>query len=201
MAKRVTCHFEGNAMDRSQRSTPIRLRVISRKEIAIALYGQLRRPLQRLFIVTPFLEDYEFFGKGPLSRFILKHLSESTEITMFTMPPEGTDGTKKSFSRKYILMRLLASQGVNVQFNHKLHAKVFLFDESEVTKACILGSANLTTRAMNELLEIAVFTYNREVFKKVLSTIHQFQNDFDTMSFMEWKQENIAKIKEIMGVD
>lgn len=201
MAKRVTCHFEGKAMDRSQRSTSARLRVISRKEIPIALYGQLRRPLQRLFIVTPFLEDYEFFGKGPLSRFISKHISEGTEITMLTMPPEGTNGTKKAFTRKYILMRLLASQGVKVQFNHKLHAKVFLFDESEITKACILGSANLTARAMNELLEIAIFTYNREVFNRVLITICQFQNDSDTMSFMKWKQKNTAKIKEIMGVD
>lgn len=201
MAKRVTCHFEGKAMDRSRRSIPVRLRVISREEIPIALYGQLRRPLQRLFIVTPFLEDYEFFGKGPLSRFISKHLSEGTEITMLTMPPEGTDGTKKSFSRKYILMRLLASQGVDVQFNHKLHAKVFLFDESEVTKTCILGSANLTARAMNELLEIAIFTHNREVFNRVLITICQFQNDSDTMSFMKWKQKNTAKIKEIMEVD
>lgn len=201
MVRKAIYLFEGKTMRRLDNHSSVRLRVISRKEIPIALYGQLRRPLQRLFIVTPFLEDYEFFGRGPLSKLLSKHLIEGTEITMLTMPPEGTDGTKKSFSRKYILMRLLASQGVNVQFNHKLHAKVFLFDESEVTKACILGSANLTTRAMNELLEIAIFTYNREVFNRVLSTICQFQNDSDTMSFMKWKQKNTAKIKEIMEVD
>lgn len=188
-------------MNRTRRPMPTRLRVVSRKEIPIALYGQLRRPLQRLFIVTPFLEDYEFFGKGPLSKFISKHLSEGTEVSMLTMPPEGTNGTKKAFSRKYILMRLLASQGVDIRFNHKLHAKVFLFEESEITKACILGSANLTAAAMNERLEIAILTYNRQVFDKVLSTIYQFRNDSDTMTFIKWKQHQATRIKEIMGVD
>lgn len=187
-------------MERRRQGTIIPLRIISRREIPVALYGQLRRPLQRMFIVTPFLEDYEFFGKGPLSKFILKHVSEGVEVMMLTMPPEGTNGTKASFSRKYVLMKSLVSQGVDVRFNGKLHAKVFLFDESQVTKACILGSANLTAAAMNERLEIAMLSYNREVFKSVLSIIYQFRNDSSTMTFREWKKKEAYKIKQIMGV-
>ncbi|MCL0041396.1 phospholipase D family protein, partial [Dehalococcoidia bacterium] len=156
---------------------------------------------QRLFIVTPFLEDYEFFGRGPLSKFLSKKLSEGANVTMLTMPPEGTNGTKSSFLRKYRLMHLLSTRGVDVLFNRKLHAKVFLFDESEITKACILGSANLTTAAMNERLEIAIFTYNRKVFDEVLAIVYRFMNDPATTIFVQWKRREAAKIRAIVEVE
>lgn len=182
-----------------QDKTSIYWRVISGRNIPLTLFGRLRRPLRKIFIVTPFLEDYEFYGKGSLSRFLLKHISEGVKITMLTMPPEGKNGTKKSFSRKYKLMNFLAVQGVRVLFNSKLHAKVFLFDESEITKACILGSANLTRAAMEDRLEIAIFTHNRDIYKKVLSIIDEFKEDDDTISFIKWKYEKASLIKEIMG--
>ena len=188
-------------MARFRDSVPIRLRVVSGKQIPTALYAQLRRPLQRLFIVTPFLEDYEFFGRGPLSVFLSKQLSEGAGVTMLTMPPEGTNGTKSSFLRKYRLMHLFSTRGADVLFNRRLHAKVFLFDETEITKACILGSANLTTAAMNDRLEIAIFTYNRKLFDEVLAIVYKFMNDPTTMTFMQWKHREATKIRAIAEVE
>jgi len=147
------------------------------------------------------LEDYEFFGRGPLSVFLSKQLSEGAGVTMLTMPPEGTNGTKSSFLRKYRLMHLFSTRGADVLFNRRLHAKVFLFDETEITKACILGSANLTTAAMNDRLEIAIFTYNRKLFDEVLAIVYKFMNDPTTMTFMQWKHREATKIRAIAEVE
>jgi len=174
-------------------------RILTGKAIPVALYGQLRRPLKRIFIVTPFLEDYEFLGSSPLSKFLSKHVSEGVGITILTMPPEGTNGTTRSFTRKYQLLNQLMRQGIDVRLNAKLHAKVFLFDESEITRATILGSANLTTAAMNERLEIALLTYNRELFGDVLSIVYKFCNDLSTKTFMKWKLENAVRIRSVVG--
>ena len=197
---KVTSHFEDESRIASRDSKAARLRVITGQEIPTTLYTQLRRPLNRLFIVTPFLEDYEFFGKGPLSKFLSKQLTEGTKISMLTVPPEGINGTKKAFERKYRLTSLLWSRGVDISFNSKLHAKVFLFDESEVTKATILGSANLTTAAMNVRLEIAIFTHNRGVFNEILSIVRRFEKDSGTMTFAKWRAKAASKIKSIMEV-
>jgi len=186
-------------MQRTQESFSHYWRILSGSNIPVTLYGRLRRSLRTVYIVTPFLEDYEFFGKGPLSKLLLRQIMEGVDITMLTMPPEGTNGTKKAFSRKYRLMNMLSTQGVKVLFNSKLHAKVFLFDESEVTKACILGSANLTRAAMDERLEIAVFTHNRDFYQRVLSVVVKFRDDSSTKDFLKWKYENAAIIREKIG--
>jgi phosphatidylserine/phosphatidylglycerophosphate/cardiolipin synthase-like enzyme len=174
-------------------------RILTGKAIPVALYEQLRKPLKRIFIVTPFLEDYEFFGRSPLSKFLSKHASEGAGITLLTMPPEGTNGTARSFTRKYQLLEQLTKEGVDVRLNVNLHAKVFLFDESAITRATILGSANLTTAAMNERLEIALLTYNRELFGSVLSIVYKFWNNLSTKTFMKWKLENAVKIRSVLG--
>ena len=176
---------------------PVRIRVVTGKAIPTTLYGLLRRPVEQIFIVTPFLEDYEFFGRDPLSRMLDRQLAEGTSISLLTTSPPGTNGTKSAFKRKYILMEYLAGRGVEVLFNEHLHAKIFLFNESEVTKACLLGSANLTTAAMNKLLEVAMFTHNRTVFKEVLTVIHRFRNDIATVHYSQWKHKEAATIKAI----
>lgn len=178
-------------------TNPPRMRVVTGNAIPRTLYGLLRRSLQKIFIVTPFLEDYEFFGRGPLSTMLERQLVEGTSITLLTMSPEGTNGTRSAFRRKYTLMEGLAAKGVEVLFNHRLHAKVFLFDESDVTKACLLGSANLTTAAMNDRLEIATFTYNHTVFNDILAVLYGFRNDSDTVQYAQWKNKEAAKIKAI----
>ena len=103
-------------MQRTQESFSNYWRVLSGSNIPVTLYGRLRRSLRTIYIVTPFLEDYEFFGKGPLSRLLLRQIAEGVDITMLTMPPEGKNGTKKAFSRKYKLMNMLYTQGVKVLF-------------------------------------------------------------------------------------
>ncbi len=95
-------------------------------------------------------------------------------------------------------MELLVAKGVNVLFNDRLHAKIYLFDESDLTKACLLGSANLTNSAMDKLLEVAMFTHNRTIFKDVLTVFYGFRNERDTIRFSQWKHREAASIKAKM---
>ena len=176
-------------------AVPQRIRVVTGNAIPRTLYGLLRRPVEQIFIVTPFLEDYEFYGRGPLSKMLERQLAEGASITLLTMAPEGTNGTKSAFRRKFTLMEFLVARGVEVLFNQRLHAKVFLFDESEVTKACLLGSANLTNAAMNDRLEIAMFTHNRTIYRNVLTVLYGFRNAADTVKYAQWKHKEAAKIK------
>lgn len=171
-----------------------RVRVVTGNAILTTLYQQLRRPLQHIFIVTPFLQDYEFVGRGPLSQMLERQLVDGTSITLMTTAPGGRKG---EFTRKYTLMERLEAKGVDVLFNDRLHAKIYLFDESDVTKACLLGSANLTNSAMNKLLEVAMFTHNRTIFKDVLTVFYGFRNEADTIQFSQWKQKEAAKIKDM----
>lgn len=198
MANKDTWHFIGNEFMRARSNTTSpNIRVVTGKAIPTTLYGLLRRPLQQIFIVTPFLEDYEFFGRGPLSTMLERQLAEGTNITLLTLSPEGTNGTNSAFRRKYSLMEFLVARGVEVLFNQRLHAKAFLFDESSVTKACLLGSANLTSAAMNDRLEIAMFTYNRSIFDRVRTVLYQFRNDSDTVQYLQWKHRQATKIKAL----
>ena len=173
-------------------TTAPRIRVVTGNAIPNALYRQLRRPLQHIFIVTPFLQDYEFIGRGPLSQMLERQLVDGTRITLMTTAPQGK---KPEFTRKYTLMELLVAKGVDVLFNDRLHAKIYLFDESDLTKACLLGSANLTNSAMDRLLEVAMFTHNRTIFKDVLTVFYGFRNEVDTIQFSQWKHKEAAKIK------
>ena len=172
---------------------------ITGKEIPLALYARLRRNLRCIYIVTPFLEDYEFFKKSPLSSFLLKHIAAGTSVFMFTTPPGSPPSSKQAFSMKYRLLDNLNAQGVEVHVNPQLHAKVFLFDEPPITKATIVGSANLTKPAMDERLEIALLSFNRELYERVLSIIRKFLNHDDTKPFLRWKVSEASKIKQIVG--
>ena len=181
---------------RSASSTTVtRIRMVTGKAIPTTLYSQLRRPLQHILIITPFLQDYEFVGKGPLSQMLERQLVDGTTITLMTTAPQGRPS---EFTRKYTLMELLVAKGVNVLFNDRLHAKIYLFDESDLTKACLLGSANLTSGAMDKLLEVAMFTHNRTIFKDVLTVFYGFQNEPDTIQFSQWKHREAATIKDKM---
>ena len=170
-----------------------RVSVVTGEAIPTTLYRQLRRPLQHILIVTPFLQDYEFFGRGPLSKMLERQLIDGTTITLMTTAPVGGPS---EFTRKYTLMELLVAKGVDVLFNDRLHAKIYLFDESDVTKACLLGSANLTNSAMDKLLEVAMFTHNRTIFKDVLTVFYKFRNEPDTIRFSRWKHEEAVTIKQ-----
>ena len=168
------------------------IQVVTGKAIPTMLYRQLRRPLQGILIVTPYLHDYDFFGRGPLSRMLENQLVEGTRITLMTTAPTGR---KSEFTRKYALTELLVTKGVDVLFNDRLHAKIYLFDESDVTKTCLLGSANLTNAAMDRLLEVAMFTHSRTIFEDILTVYYGFRNDPETIQFAQWKRKKAETIK------
>lgn len=180
-------------------TTVIMPKPITGREIPLALYARLRRNLECIYIVTPFLEDYEFFNKSPLSSFLLRHIAVGTSIYMFTTPPGSPPTSKRAFVMKYRLLDSLNARGVKVQVNPQLHAKIFLFDEPLTTKTTIVGSANLTAPAMNERLEIAFLSFNRELYDRVLSIVKKFLNHNDTKSFLRWKVAEARKIKQIVG--
>lgn len=180
-------------------TTVIMPKPITGKEIPRAIYARLRRNLQCIYIVTPFLEDYEFFGKSPLSWFLFKHVAAGTSVYMFTTPPGSPPTSQRAFVTKYRLLNSLNARGVKVQVNPQLHAKIFLFEEPAITKTTIVGSANLTVPAMNERLEIALLSFNRELYERVLIIIKKFLNHHDTKTFLRWKIGEAGRIKQVLG--
>lgn len=172
---------------------------ITGKEIPLALYARLRRNLQCIYIVSPFLEDYKFFNRSPVSSFLLKHLAAGTSVQILTTPPGDPPSSKRAFVMKYRLLNSLNTRGIDIQVNSKLHAKIFLFEEPAITKTTIVGSANLTVPAMNERLEIALLSFNHKLYERILIITKKFLHHHDTTSFIQWKVAESKKIRRMLG--
>jgi phosphatidylserine/phosphatidylglycerophosphate/cardiolipin synthase-like enzyme len=151
----------------------------------MAIYERFRRPQGSIYIVSPYLQDYAFLGTSPLSTLLLSHLASGAEVTLLTTPPPGSP-EKATAKEKFRLLKQLNDRGVRVLVNNDLHAKIYLFEESSVTKSVILGSANMTTPAMERLLEIALVSYNHELYSGVNRIVARFEHDTRTVPLVRW---------------
>jgi len=105
-------------------------RPVTGREISSEVLARFRRPQASIHIVSPYLQDYAFLGTSPLSTLLLNHLASGAQVTVLTTPPPGK---KAEAQRKYELLRRLHERGVRVLVNGRLHAKIYLFEESVVT--------------------------------------------------------------------
>ena len=136
------------------------------------------RQLTRATIISYNMQDYDFWGNGRLSSLLLRQLAYGAEIVVFTTPPPGATGNRTAFKQKLSLLEDLQKNGADVYLHERLHAKAYLFLDSDDSRMLIVGSANLTSRGFgrrgatsDDLLELALLTGESQIYSSTLQVI------------------------------
>jgi len=118
-------------------------------------------------------------------------------VKVYLMIPEKSDTFISGWATRSYVKELLIA-GVNIYFFKRRfnHSKVLSFDN----KFCIIGSANIDNRSMEQNFEITSILYNADCAKKVES---QFEKDLLSCSHItldSWhKRPKRARIYESIG--
>jgi hypothetical protein len=160
-----------------------------------------RKVLKKATIVSFNMQDYDFWGHGRLSHLLLRQLSYGAAIRVMTTPPPGRP-TGVAFKAKYKLLSDLVKNGVMVFLNEKLHAKAYLFLDSDDTSTAIVGSPNLTgpgfgmtLAPQDNLVEMAVLVGDTEVYAKANDFVDvKILTDTRTEEFKTWFSRNSVEI-------
>ena len=166
------------------------------------------RQLERATIVSYTMQDYDFLGHGLLSQHLFRQLAFGAQIVVMTTPPRGKTGKGKEFKRKLELLEKLDQYGADVYLHDRLHAKAYLFNDSNDAKMLIVGSANLTSSGFgrsginsNDLLELALLTGDPHIYSSTLQIIeNRIIGDPVTLDFATWVRHNQAKVAQAKGV-
>jgi hypothetical protein len=177
--------------------------VLDGGEVALEVLQAIgyRTTLKTATIVSYNMQDYDFWGHGALSHLLLRQLSLGASIQLMTTPPPGKV-TSQGFKNKYQLLSQLQKKGVAVYLNEKLHAKAYLFLDSNETTTAIVGSANLTgpgfgmTLAPHDnFVEMALLTGDSTLFQGALQFVdRKILNDKRTEDFATWFSRNSTEI-------
>lgn len=177
--------------------------VLDGGEVALEVLQAIgyRTTLRTATIVSYNMQDYDFWGQGVLSHLLLRQLSLGASIQLMTTPPPGKV-TSQGFKNKYQLLSELQKKGVAIYLNEKLHAKAYLFLDSNETTTAIVGSANLTgpgfgmTLAPHDnLVEMALLTGDSTLFQGALQFVdRKILNDKRTEDFATWFSRNSMEI-------
>ena len=165
------------------------------------------RQLTRATIISYNMQDYDFWGNGRLSSLLLRQLALGAEIVVLTTPPPGATGSRTAFREKLSLLEELQRNGADVYLHERLHAKAYLFLDSDDSKMLIVGSANLTSRGFgrrgatsNDLLELALLTGESQIYSSTLQVIEaELFGDSDTLDFTSWVGKNRSKVAQAKG--
>jgi hypothetical protein len=160
-----------------------------------------RNVLKTALIVSFNMQDYDFWGHGALSHLLLRQLALGASIQLVTTPPPGKP-TGTAFKAKYKLLSELQKNGVTVFLNEKLHAKAYLFQDTNDTATAIVGSANLTGPGFgmhltpyDNLVEMAMLCGDPQIFKSATDFIEKkIRNDHRTEEFATWFSKNSVEI-------
>jgi phosphatidylserine/phosphatidylglycerophosphate/cardiolipin synthase-like enzyme len=152
-------------------------------------------------IVSFNMQDYDFWGHGALSHLLLRQLSLGASIRLFTTPPPGRP-TGAAFKNKHKLLADLEKNGVQVFLNHKLHAKAYLFLDTNDSTTAIVGSANLTGPGFgmhltpeDNLLEMAMLCGDPGLFETANEFVERrILDDKRTEDFATWFSKNSVEI-------
>lgn len=165
------------------------------------------RQLTKATIISYNMQDYEFWGNGHLSGLLLRQLALGAEIVVMTTPPPGASGSKRAFKEKLLLLENLQKNGAEVYLHERLHAKAYLFLDSNDSKMLIIGSANLTSRGFgrpgttsDDLLELALLTGDSQTYSATLQVIEaKLFGDSNTLDFASWARLNQSKVAQAKG--
>ena len=106
------------------------------------------RLLSSATIISYNMQDYDFWGNGFLSHLLIRQLAYGAQITVMTTPPPGKNGKNLAFRSKLQLLEDLDQKGAEVYLHPDLHAKAYLFQDSQESEMVIVGSPNLTSRGV-----------------------------------------------------
>jgi hypothetical protein len=160
-----------------------------------------RNVLKTATIVSYNMQDYDFWGHGALSHLLLRQLALGASIRLMTTPPPGKP-TSAGFKAKYKLLSVLQKNGIQIFLNEKLHAKAYLFLDTNDTVTAIVGSANLTGPGFgmrltpdDNLVEMATLFGNTLTFKDATEFVeNKIVNDKRTEEFATWFSKNSLEI-------
>ncbi len=103
---------------------------------------------REVILISPFLSEDLFAFRSPFSKVISDIHDDGATITLITLPPK--DSAQFQFFEK------IDSDGIEVLFHDRLHAKLYLFDvepdayatpeDARQDRLAIIGSANLTKK-------------------------------------------------------
>ncbi len=165
------------------------------------------RQLTKATIISYNMQDYDFWGNGRLSNLLLRQLAFGAEIVVMTTPPPGATGTGTAFRDKLSLLEDLQKNGADVYLHERLHAKAYLFSDSNDSRMLIVGSANLTSSGFgrrgansSDLLELALLTGDSQIYTSTLQVIEaKLFGDSDTLDFAAWLVQNRSKVAQAKG--
>ena len=165
------------------------------------------RQLTRATIISYNMQDYDFWGNGRLSILLLRQLALGAEIVVMTTPPPGATGSGTAFREKLSLLEDLQKNGADVYLHERLHAKAYLFLDSDDSKMLIVGSANLTSSGFgrrgatsNDLLELALLTGESQIYSSTLQVIEaKLFGDSGTLDLATWVGKNRSKVAQAKG--
>jgi hypothetical protein len=179
------------------------IEVLDGGEVALEVLQAIgyRTTLKTATIVSFNMQDYDFWGHGFLSHLLLRQLSLGASIQLMTTPPPGK-ATSQAFKNKYQLLSQLQKKGIAIYLNEKLHAKAYLFLDSNETTTAIVGSANLTGPGFgmtltphDNLVEMALLTGDSALFQEALQFVAgKILNDKRTEDFGAWFSRNSVEI-------
>ena len=163
--------------------------------------------LEQATIISFNMQDYDFWGNGRLSSHLLRQLALGARIVVMTTPPRGKTGLGVEFKRKLSLLEDLEKNGAEVYLHERLHAKAYLFLDSNDSKMLIVGSANLTSggfgrrgKGSDDLLELALLTGDPQTYSSTLRVIEaKLFGASDTMDFATWVGLNRSKVAQAKG--
>lgn len=165
------------------------------------------RLLSKATIISFNMQDYDFWGQGRLSHLLLRQIAYGALITVMTTPPPGNDGKKQAFRDKLQLLEVLVANGAEVYLNPDLHAKAYLFQDSQNSEMVIVGSPNLTSRGFGtkgsttpDLIELALLTGDELVYSSTGKIIETgIIGNPRTLTFAKWASNNRLKIAAAKG--
>lgn len=177
--------------------------VIDGGEVALEVLQAIgyRKVLKVATIVSYNMHDYDFWGHGTLSHLLLRQLSYGAAIRLMTTPPPGKP-TAAGFKGKYTLLSGLVRNGLTVLLNEKLHAKAYLFLDTDDLATTIVGSANLTGPGFGmtltphaSLVEMAMITGDSTLYARANEFVDEkIVADKRTEDFGTWFSRNSVDI-------
>ena len=169
--------------------------------------GAFRR-LTKAMIVSFNMQDYDFWGHGRLSTLLLRQLAMGAKVVVMTTPPPGSSGASESFRTKLVLLEQLDKNGAEVYLHARLHAKAYLFQDSNDDEMLIVGSPNLTVKGFgrpgvnrDDLIELALLTGESSIWSSTSRVIEtRLLGDPDTVDFPTWVGLNHTKVAQAKSV-
>lgn len=161
--------------------------VISDQELVVKLLLTLKETqLKEVHIVSPFLTDVKpsQFGLTSLSLLLVQAEQRGCLIEVITRPP--SDNMEEDPTQKHALLDLLHRGNIKVYVNPDLHSKIYTAKRMPDRVSWIVGSHNLTQRAISGSIETSLLGYRHAEFNEVSAQLERIRRHRKTEGYDFW---------------